>query len=89
MRGTARTEAPTIAYRLIMVTVHVLIACVIAQTGVLMFGFYQMLTRAYQGVAVAQLPFEPIPLLRMISHRGLPEGSSPRLVSVVRCVQDS
>lgn len=58
--------------------------CAALQTGILMFGFYQLLTRAYKGVAVAQLPFEPIPLIRMISHRGLPAGSSPRLVSVVR-----
>lgn len=49
-----------------------------------MFGFYQLLTRCYKGVPVAQLPFEPIPLIRLISHRGLPEDSSPRFVSVVR-----
>lgn len=54
------------------------------QTGLLMFAFYQLLQRAYKGVAVAQLPFEPLPIIRWISHRGLPEGSSPRLVSVVR-----
>jgi hypothetical protein len=56
---------------------------IILQGGILMFACYQLLTRAYKGVAVAQLPFEPIPLIRMISHRGLPEDSSPKLVSVV------
>lgn len=53
------------------------------QTGVLMFGFYQLLTQTYKGIPVAQLPFEPLPLIRFLSHRGLPENSSPRLLSVV------
>jgi hypothetical protein len=56
---------------------------VMLQTGILMLACYQLLTRSYKGVAVAQLPFEPIPLIRYISHRGLPEDSSPKLVSVV------
>jgi hypothetical protein len=56
----------------------------IVQTGFLMFAFYQLLTRSYKGVGVAQLPFEPFPIIRMLSHRGLPEDSDPRLLSVVR-----
>jgi uncharacterized membrane protein (DUF106 family) len=37
-----------------------------------MFAFISMLNSAFDGRPVAKLPFEPIPLLRGISHRNLP-----------------
>lgn len=49
-----------------------------------MLIFYQVLSRGFKGVAVARLPFEPLPLLRYFTHRGLPEDSDPSDVSVVR-----
>lgn len=53
------------------------------QSGVLMLILYQVLSRGFKGVAVARLPFEPMPLLRYFTHRGLPADADPRNVSVV------
>eukprot|EP00892_Ulva_mutabilis_P002498 jgi/Ulvmu1/12249/UM086_0040.1 len=50
--------------------------------GVLMLIFYQVLARGFKGVAVAKMPFEPLPLLRYFTHRGLPADSDPCDVSV-------
>lgn len=33
--------------------------------------------RAFSGVPVVRLPFEPFPLLRSVAHRGLPAGHTP------------
>jgi hypothetical protein len=53
------------------------------QTGVILLVIYQLLTRYYVGIPVAELPFEPPRFLRFLTHRGL-KGEKFRQVSVVR-----
>jgi hypothetical protein len=57
------------------------------QSGVLMFGFYQLLSSAYHAKPVARLPFEPFSFFRVITQRGLPPDTDPHLVSVVRSAE--
>jgi uncharacterized membrane protein (DUF106 family) len=40
--------------------------------AIIMIGVFALLNNLFDGIIVAKLPFEPIPLIRGISHRNLP-----------------
>ncbi len=55
-----------------------------AQVGGGLLALYQLCQRAFSGLVVAELPFEPVWWFRGLARRGLPEGHAANACGMVR-----
>jgi hypothetical protein len=55
-----------------------------AQVGGGLLALYQLCQRAFSGLVVAELPFEPVWWFRGLARRGLPEGHAVNACGMVR-----